>query len=301
VLGHAERGLVSSDIAQGPAWSLFDLALYSFHMPLFMLLAGINTPRSLARGTRPFLAGKLRSVAYPYVLWSLLQGSALVLLSGITNSSGQWSSLLKIGWQPIAPFWFLYALMVYFLLVALVGLRAIILIPIALAGLVASGWLVGESMAHQLCYQFAFFLIGALGAEAIKAWQARPALLWIGGLALGWLAAFQLVPQSGPTPFLTPLCVPAALAGIGLVLAISRAIGGPLKGLLVQLGQMSMAIYVMHILATAGARIAMTKMGFEAPALVYLLASTFAGIVLPVIAFLLMRRLRLLPWFGLGR
>jgi hypothetical protein len=95
--------------------------------------------------------------------------------------------------------------------------------------------------------------------------------------------------------------VPAALAGIGLVLAISRAIGGPLKGLLVQLGQMSMAIYVMHILATAGARIAMTKMGFEAPALVYLLASTFAGIVLPVIAFLLMRRLRLLPWFGLGR
>ncbi|HKR91678.1 acyltransferase family protein, partial [Novosphingobium sp.] len=39
VMGHAERGLVNAHIATGQAWPTFDLAIYTFHMPLFMLLA----------------------------------------------------------------------------------------------------------------------------------------------------------------------------------------------------------------------------------------------------------------------
>jgi hypothetical protein len=37
VAGHAERGLVAAMIAKGSAWHLFDLGLYTFHMPLFGL------------------------------------------------------------------------------------------------------------------------------------------------------------------------------------------------------------------------------------------------------------------------
>ena len=53
--------------------------LYTFHMPLFFFLAGLNVPHSLRRGTGPFLSSKVWTLAYPYVLWSLIQGGVILL------------------------------------------------------------------------------------------------------------------------------------------------------------------------------------------------------------------------------
>lgn len=299
VMGHAERGLVSAHIADGNAWSLFDLSLYTFHMPLFMLLAGINVKPSLARGRETFVLTRLRTIAYPYVLWSLIQGSLLVLLSGMTNGgSGEWSRLLMIGWKPISPFWFLYALMAYMLLVAAVGLRARVLIPLAAIGLIASGLLTGESLVHQLAYMFSFFVIGTLASDAIKRWA--PAWYWIAILAALWLAAYQIVPSEGETPYLTPWAFPAALAGIAVILCLAQACGGMAKEFLAAIGRISMTIYVMHILATAGTRIVLTKLGIHAPAGAYFAACTIVGIAGPACAHVVLERLGLLPLLGLS-
>lgn len=300
VAGHSERGLTAAGIAAGAGWRWFDLALYSFHMPLFMLLAGINIRHSRARGWWPFLRSKLRTVAYPYVLWSLIQGAVLVLLSSQTNSQTDWSALGRIGWQPIAPFWFLYALMVYVLLVAIMGLRASILIPVAIAGLIGSAYLDGDTLIHQLCYQVTFFVIGALGSQSITRWMPKPAWLWLVILIGCWWGALWLMPAVGATPYLTPRALPAALLGIAVVLVASQMLAGVPATALAWLGQWSMTIYVMHILATAGTRILLMKVHVPASPVLYMLACTLAGILMPVVAHLILKRLDLLQVFGLA-
>jgi len=293
VAGHAERGLVSANIARGAAWHWLDLALYTFHMPLFMLLAGLNVAGSLQRGRRAFLRGKLWTIAWPYVLWSLVQGTLLVLLSGMTNGKGDWSALARIGWQPISPFWFLYALMIYMVVVAIVGVRARVLVPLALAGLIASHFLDGDSLVHQICYQAAFFVTGVLGANRIRALPAHATLLAL--FAIAWCGAFALTPTGGATPYLKPAALPAAACGIAFMLVLARlSARSAVQPLFLRLGRASMTIYVMHILGTAGARIVLTRLHIpQQPAgwsVVYWAVCTMAGLGGPLLVHEILAR-----------
>lgn len=301
VIGHIERGLVGAGIATAPGWGLFDAALYTFHMPLFMLLAGINVPDTLRRGTGRFVADKLRSVAYPYLLWSLLQGGVLVVLSRFVNNGASWGDLARIGWQPMSQFWFLYALMAYLLLAAITGARPLVLLPVAIAALVAGFPMDGEGILHRLSYYLVFFAIGVSLAGPIKGWQARRPLLSALALALGWLAALQIVPRGGSAPHMTVYALPCALLGTACVMNLAAGLGGVAQRVFVRLGEWSMSIYVMHILAGAGVRIAMARIGLQVPAIAYLAAGVAGGIALPIVAHLVLERLGLLPLFGLGK
>ncbi len=303
VAGHAERGLVSADIARGPGWHVFDLGLYTFHMPLFMLLAGLNVTGSLRRGRRAFLKAKLWTIAWPYVLWSLVQGTLLVLLSGMTNGKGDWSALARIGWQPISPFWFLYALMLYMMVVAFVGARARVLVPLALAGIVASHFLDGDTIGHQIAYQAVFFVTGVLGASWIRALPVHPRLLAL--FAIAWWGAFALMPWAGETPYLKPAALPAAACGIAFMLMLARgSAGSAVQSVFVRFGRASMTIYVMHILGTAGARIALTRLHIpQHPAawsLAYWAACTAVGLGVPLFAHEILARYGGLTPLGLA-
>jgi fucose 4-O-acetylase-like acetyltransferase len=299
VAGHAERGLMAAHIARGAGWRLFDFGLYTFHMPLFMLLAGLNVPGSLRRGRGDFLRGKLWTIAWPYVLWSLVQGTMLVLLSGMTNGHGDWTALAKIAWQPISPFWFLYALMVYMFVVALVGVRARVLVPLALVGMLVSHGLDGDTIAHQICHQAVFFVAGVLAADRIRALPARPGLLPL--MAVLWGGAALLVPTLGEAPYLKPAALPAAACGIVFVLMLARVLAGSVvQPLFVQLGRASMTIYVMHILGTAGARIALTRLHVPQQAMIYWIVCTAVGLGLPWLAHAILARCNALAPLGLA-
>ena len=49
VIGHVEGGLIDAGIQSGASWAWPSYGLYTFHMPLFFFLAGLNVPGSLAR------------------------------------------------------------------------------------------------------------------------------------------------------------------------------------------------------------------------------------------------------------
>ena len=61
-----------------------------------------------------------------------------------------------------------------------------------------------------------------------------------------------------------------------------------------------MTIYVMHVLASAGLRIIMTKLHVLAVDWLYALACTLVGLVLPLVAHVLLGRLNLLWVLGLA-
>ena len=301
VIGHVERGLVSANIAGSHGWSTFDTMLYTFHMPLFMLLAGMNVPVALQRGTGRFVAERMRSVAYPYLLWSLVQGTFLVLLSRFANNGAAWSDLAQIGWKPMSQFWFLYALMAYLLLVAVVGLRPFILLGLALVALVAGASLDILSIGYRLCYFLIFFVAGILLSQPIKALRPRQPLLWALPLAVAWLACLPLVLASGGAVYQTLKSLPPAFLGSATVMLVALGLSGAVQAAFVRLGKWSMSIYVMHILAAAGTRIAMVRLHLGAPPILYLVAGVIVGILLPVIAHLILDRCGLLPALGLGK
>src|SRR6266511_5593536 len=101
VVGHVLNGLCSSGIlAEDSALKWVHAWIYSFHMHLFFLLSGLFLERQVARPAGLFLADKLRTIAYPYFVWSTLQLALHSSLQGVTNNAADLGGLCTIVYLP---------------------------------------------------------------------------------------------------------------------------------------------------------------------------------------------------------
>jgi len=320
VYGHVVRGLVaSSGFGDQTALSRIDYAIYTFHMPLFFLLAGLFAQHSYDKGRQAFWIGKLHTIAYPYFLWSLIQGSLLVLFSQFTNSHSSFDRLVNILWTPIAPFWFLYALFLCHALFALfkpLNSSALFLCALSLylvgelyrfdayhlsflsnldtrSMLNPSHAIHGISMIPDTARGFLYYTIGVLASR--RASESNR-------LAPGWVVpiilAFSLAASAGllfNIPYETN--IPAALLGIAAIVAICRAYSNRLAPI-EYLGRRSMPIFVMHITVAAGVRIFLTKFCHIPEFWPNLILGLLLGLVMPCLAYNLANRLGFAGWLG---
>lgn len=320
VYGHVARGIVaSSGIGDQTILSRIDYTIYTFHMPLFFFLAGLFAQHSYDKGKEAFWIGKLHTIAYPYFLWSLIQGSLLILFSQFTNSHPTSDRLFNILWTPIAPFWFLYALFLCHVLFAL--LRTLNAGALLLCA--SSLYVVGEfyrldaydpsflsnldmrdtlnwshpihgiSVIPDTARGFLYYTIGVLGSRGAGKQNS---------LTLGWVApiilAFSLAATAGllfGIPYETN--VPAALLGIATIVLVCRACA---KGLapIEYLGRRSMPIYVMHIAIAAGVRILLTRFGHIPEFWPNLILGLLLGLLVPCLAYNIADRVGFAGWLG---
>ncbi|HEY1362322.1 MAG TPA: acyltransferase family protein, partial [Xanthobacteraceae bacterium] len=119
VLGHVLRGLVSVHVL---TWTgvtkFFDGWIYTFHMPLFFFLSGLLLFKSMKSSWKGFIWGKVRTIAYPYFVWSAITIAIKSVLGSLTSHPYHLSDLPLILYQPIDQFWFLYVLFLLFLAVS---------------------------------------------------------------------------------------------------------------------------------------------------------------------------------------
>ena len=327
VLGHVEGGLIDAGVQSQSSWSWPGYAIYTFHMPLFFVLAGLNVPRSLDRGSRHFLRTKLQTIAFPYVLWSLIQGAALVAASSFTNGQTHLRDLLSMGWHPLGQFWFLYVLMICQLAALVIGPRQILLAAVAIISFGTGALLPQGGVIEALLHSFPFFaagilLSGHLPASSLRAKRSNPGatsthdapgllrqkarndpgryLIYAAAAFIGLVSAALL---SGPLDGMnsdSPLALPAAICGIAFIVSLARALGGSMLSAASSLGRMSMTIYVMHVLAAAGTRILLLKLHVPPNPALYVVACTTVGIAAPMIAHRVLGSLGLLASFGLA-
>lgn len=120
VYGHVQRGLINAGIlGDNKFWQVLDHLIYSFHMPLFFALSGYFLIPGLQKyAATALLKSKLRSLVYPYLLWSSAQGILEVLAASMTNKPTSWFEVLAMLWAPRAQFWFLYVLFLIFIVAA---------------------------------------------------------------------------------------------------------------------------------------------------------------------------------------
>ena len=301
VYGHVARGLYNAGLPlDAERFALIDSIIYSFHMPLFFFLSGLLFHESLNKhGAGGLIVGKLDSIVYPYVLWSLLQGSCEVLLSRYTNGNLSFAEVLTFAWHPRAQFWFLYALFFIFVLSALFYARARREHFLPLLLLFAVLYLLPELRSRHFLADFllantVFFALGIWFCE-IKAFFVAHAR----ALALVLGVAFVVGQYLFHVPFglnyrdygLATLAL--ATVSIAWVVALSLCLARLRLNWLLLIGASSMAIYLMHILTGSGTRILLSKfLGIDSLT-VHLLLGTLIGIGGPLLALALIRRYHL--------
>lgn len=301
VYGHVARGLHNAGIGlPEPLYELTDSIIYSFHMPLFFVLAGLFFCRSLhTQGGARLVLNKVDTVVYPFILWSLLQGSIEALLASYTNGDVTFAEVFALFWSPRAQFWFLYALFLAFVLAALLYsmLSAKITLPVfvlAGAAYVFQGLLPSIAVVQFLANNFVYFVLGIVFSQylSIRRFAQAGTLLAMTGLfALAQILfhiTFNLHYENKGIASL-------GLAFVSIAWAFSVCAWGarqPNK-LIIFIGTSSMAIYLMHILAGSGVRILLGRVLGIDDAVVHLVAGCAVGLFAPLLALLLINRLKI--------
>jgi len=303
VYGHALRGLLPADGAAVPRWIGWqDALIYAFHMPLFFLLAGLFLERSVAKGRTRFVADKLLTVAYPYLLWSLADGTVKLAVGRLVHHPLAPADLLAIAFRPIEQYWFLYCLFFVQLIACAALPRRALLVAVALAG-AAVAWTIGTApIAGRILYFLPITAAGTLGAGAL-ARLARSRRGQVAVAAAGWAMFALIFLWDAPAATgLLRLYLLAFSGALGTVAVSMLAAEGPAGAPLAALGRASMAIFLAHTLFSAGLRIALRAAGVEVGAVPLLALTTAIGVIGPWLLWrwTVARRLTLLAGFGRG-
>jgi fucose 4-O-acetylase-like acetyltransferase len=278
-----------------------DALIYSFHMPLFFFISGIVSLKSIQ--SKPFadsLGDKLKSIAYPYFLWSIISWCLSALAVNYVNKPLDFHTLLSIVYEPILQYWFLYVLF-FCQLVALI-FRRLFIATVVIAGmlLVVPLPFINPTI-NEFVASFPFFVIGMAASAYLLAPRDHRSWRWealSAGAALAVFVVLVLI-RSKNTAFLSPVALFQAWSGIAFIIMISQVIG-PRWSWLSALGQGSMAIFVLHTIVAATVRTGLGLLGQRDP-LVMLVACVIAGLLVPLIVARIATSYRVAAWLGLGK
>lgn len=293
VFGHASRSIERTN---GLVWSealqTLDRVIYSFHMPLFFLLAGFAAGLQKEQSGPSFAKSLLWGVAVPYLVWSVIWIGLKVMLPEAANVPLGVSSLATLLWQPVEHFWFLYHLFFirsgwyfanrwrggdYWVPVAL-AIAAIFAAVLLMAVAPDLHWVAG------FLRNFAVYGIGLYGLPMlVSRFASGPARnLFVLGIALClWGAAITMT--IGGTLGGIVIAIGGGLAGTGLAKSLPQPVT-PTWRTLAFLGEASLAIYVMHLLAGAVVRAVLAKTGLLDESTL-LMTATVAGLAIPALAY----------------
>ncbi|MFC6601726.1 acyltransferase family protein [Ectobacillus funiculus] len=265
--------------------------VYGFHMPLFFLLSGLFIESWAKKGFTKGVSQKAKFILIPYLVWSLLQGGVNVILSSVTNNPLTWKELIINIWiAPIAQFWFLYVLFLMFVLFyflrSVSSLRKTLIVSLILYVFAPylDYWVLKSLMTN-----FFFFILGAkimnFNLKRIEEKVSGTKYLIGSIIIFAVLNAVYLALNLGIfSEHIFKLII--ALLGVNLLIVISVHISklGIFKSIQ-NLGMLSMAIYLAHILVASGTRIILSKLLHVNNLYIHVIVGTLLGIVLPVIAY----------------
>lgn len=284
VYGHMARGVYRADLGFNEEFFVFfDRLIYSFHMPLFFVLSGIFFLSSVdKRTTKNYIITKVDTLIYPFIIWSVIQGSIQVLLSSQTNSSIGFNDVFSMFWRPQQQMWYLYCLFsisVFFLLLhkcKLLNFKYIILIFIVLN----VSQLYDLRILMYITKYGVYFLLGICIQQynLFDKITSMP-LKFIGVLIITFIISFSASFRESNVL----LSLYLSVVGSSLVILIANKIKGPPSKFLAYVGRYSLNIYLMHILCGTGVRIILDKLFHIDNAYFIFSMAVLAGVLLPIL------------------
>ncbi|MEM6938800.1 MAG: acyltransferase family protein [Pseudomonadota bacterium] len=300
VFGHALDGAQSAGF-ESRVLRFLMLSVYAVHVPLFLLVSGILSARYMAKSTQDFWAELWTRLIWSYLLWSFILLSVHHAMAAYTNTIPKNYHPVSILWHAPAVMWFLYVLI--FCLILLRCLRRAPRVFILGLGLIC---LLAPYISADIPQKLRFigmFLIGAGSGPGVLDHIRQPLFVLAAAVLMAASLSHAAVLSASPIfgyPAQQLTFLPAAFAGPILIYTIARRLPpGILHSVLRHLGQHTLAIFVAHILATAGLRIMLTSFGIADWWLIISLA-TIAGVALPFVAGLVAKRWGISALIGWG-
>ena len=291
VFGHAQRGLFQTGQASGIYWDMIypvvDYFIYVFHIPVFFATSGLLLDRHSEQSPRQF-ATRVGRLALLYLLWNTINAvPAVFFLRFINRSFGRAGYLDAINPAHVnGIMWFFVALMFahtfYFVTQrhALVRWLAIGLCVVALAI---------DADFHGAAYGSLWLLIGA-EVSRLKLLDGRHFSRPQAGLSLLAYVIASALSYAMGIPYY--LAIPACAFGLFALYSFGQTQVAQ-ASFLTFVGTNTLSIYVMHVLAVAGLRIAFISFLQVRPSAVLIVLLTFVGVAIPLMAVTLFRRLRI--------
>ncbi len=317
VFGHASRSI---ERTAGMVWNdglrLLDTLIYTFHIPLFFVLAGFTVALLRSRGPKWELRGLLWGICVPYVIWTTIWVSLKSALPEHVNAPVAMSDLVTALWRPIEHLWFLQHLLLARLVWMALDLggpvmRSLGAGSLAIAVLMAAGLVLLNSTgaAHtigSILINAGLFGCGLIWLPAVL--DLRPSRQWvargsIGAGALLILGVVLLRPQSNSL-----LTVGFALLGSAAVIGLAWLAAQPrdvIGRVIAFVGEASLAIYLIHPIVIGGIRALLGKAGLLSDVSL-LWTGTVLGVLIPALLFGLVLYLSqafrqpIARWIGLG-
>jgi surface polysaccharide O-acyltransferase-like enzyme len=208
-----------------------------FRIPLLVFLSGMLLGVALSKPPRRYALGKLRRIAWPYVVWSVL------FLVVADRLSGGRLLLLVVDAPP--HLWFLTNLLVFY---ALARLLLAVRCPLAVAAPVsyALSFVPDGYGLRRALFLFVFFVAGHLYAQHHERLTFRPRRAWLAVSALVATAS-AVASAAGADLKYEPELVLAPVSGIVLCLLVAPH-GVPARAgrALAYVGRDSIVFYVVH-------------------------------------------------------
>ena len=251
VFGHVWRGVFAKGLLKSNDTFLFvDDIIYSFHMPLFFLISGFFINKSLSKyGRKELIINKVKTVMYPYFVWSVIQILINILLSKYTNNSSDLWSILKIIYEPIAPFWYLYSIFLMYILSVMlinVDMKLKLFLGTILYFLPSTNIVIVDNLFNFYIY----FVLGSFFFKKINDFN-KPVLSLFFSIPL-FLIFFYCYTTIFKINDIRFYLIPALIGGI-IVFSSSKILRQ--SRIFKYLGNESLIIFLLHIFFTAGTRI----------------------------------------------
>jgi fucose 4-O-acetylase-like acetyltransferase len=291
VMGHVIGGLLYSQFVSESERRQLDIWyrwIYSFHMPSFFAASGLFALGSLRRaGPRAFISEKMRTLAYPYLVWGLITWACHNTMARFTNTEPDPFTPLKLLYNPASGPWFLYALFALMLLLACwdsIGGKLLGFVFLA-AGAYVLRWCVQNplpSVADPVCaFGIYFALAVGLRDHVLRAAHEAESLLLllvlIGSFGLQTAIIVEGSDHLFGPGFLLAICGMAGLFAVSVLLA--RFLHA---GFLQLCGRQSLEIYLLSGLAAVPARLVLHRGLGVTAALPHLLVGSVAGVLIPL-------------------
>jgi len=298
VFGHVLRGLVNSDLMEWtPTARYVDTWIYAFHMPLFFFISGLFLSQSAAKSTSGFVWDKVRTIAYPYFLWSLITLFIKAPLGGIVNYPRGLSEFPDLFYRPIEQFWFLYVLFlltIAFGFLLKLGVRpwAILLVAFLVypgtLPIPFSGWEPLEQIRFDAIYLALGVILGGSRRFSLMSNIHATSIATI--MAVGFLIV-SLLATLLEFPHPHALDVVLALSGTAGVVALALLTSRANLALVIHfLGRHSLEIFVAHSMISGAIRILLQKIGHISSPAPYLVFCTLAGLYVPALVATVLQR-----------
>ena len=275
----------------------FQEVVFNFRMPVFFVLSGIFLQRAMVKrtSTKIFIQ-KIKTLLYPYFLWSVIFISIQIVLSDYTNSQRTIKDYSYILFQPrnLDHMWYLLALFntswLLLLLNRLFNKTPVIHLVLAFILHMLSYKVSSMSLISDVFYHYIFLVIGVQispllfrtyrdGPKDLKFKLVLLLPLFIAG------QYFWLNNKLSGQVFYAMQLVIILFACYYFYLFCRLANDSLFSRTIARIGKYSLYIYILHFLIIASLTIIIEKIWPFYPVEVLLLLSLGLGIVLPILIF----------------